>query len=427
MAYEDITALLGGWEGFELVGVQREPGPRIVLELRPVSTAAKQCSRCGATVSEIHETTQRRVRDLPILDAETWLVFPRARLECPRCGPTVEAVPWLDRYQRMTTRLAEAIARLAQVLPIKHVAQWFRLGWATVKQIDKRSLAARLGPVDLSTVRVIAVDEFAIQRGHRYATIVAEPATRRVLWIGRGRGREDLRWFFLLLGAEGCARLEAVVADMSPAYTEEIRLHCPQAAIVYDLFHVVAKYGREVIDRVRVDKTNRIARAAGHNDPETRAPSRHQRHPLALASEPREPHGPPRSRALARAAASEPRPIHRVRAQGRSQSALALSLSRGSAPVLAAVVPARPRQSSHPARDLCPTARGPDRGRHQPLSLPPSYGPARRDEQQDQSARADGLRFSRRRLLLPENPRRVSRNSVKNQKKAAAYFAKESR
>lgn len=46
-------------------------------------------------------------------------------------------MPWLDRYQRMTTRLAAAIARLAQVLPIKHVAQWFAVGWETVKQIDR--------------------------------------------------------------------------------------------------------------------------------------------------------------------------------------------------------------------------------------------------------------------------------------------------
>ena len=35
-------------------------------------------------------------------------------------------------------------------------------------------------------------------------------------------------------------------------------MHCPQAQIVYDLFHVVAKYGREVIDRVRVDEANRL-------------------------------------------------------------------------------------------------------------------------------------------------------------------------
>lgn len=32
----------------------------------------------------------------------------------------------------------------------------------------------------------------------------------------------------------------------------------PEAEVVYDLFHVVAKYGREVIDRVRVDEANRL-------------------------------------------------------------------------------------------------------------------------------------------------------------------------
>lgn len=46
--------------------------------------------------------------------------------------------------------------------------------------------------------------------------------------------------------------------DMNPAYEAEVRAHAPQAAVVYDLFHVVAKYGREVIDRVRVDEANRL-------------------------------------------------------------------------------------------------------------------------------------------------------------------------
>jgi len=53
MAYDEITALLGGWEGFELVGVRREPMsetdpvPQIVLELRPLPGHPKRCSRCG--------------------------------------------------------------------------------------------------------------------------------------------------------------------------------------------------------------------------------------------------------------------------------------------------------------------------------------------------------------------------------------------
>lgn len=277
MAYDEITALLGGWEGFELVGVRRVPAteggsvPQIELTLEPKPDDPKRCSRCGEVIVVIHDVAERRVRDLPILDAETWLIFPRARLECPRCGPTVEAVPWLDRYQRLTTRLAEAIARLVQVLPIKHVAHWFRLGWETVKQIDQRALLSRLGPVDLRDVRVIAIDEFAIQRGHQYATVVADPLRKRVLWVGRGRRREDLRPFFVLLGPTGCARLEAVVMDMSGSYGDEVRVHCPHTTIVYDLFHVVAKYGREVIDRVRVDETNRLARARGPNDRPTRA------------------------------------------------------------------------------------------------------------------------------------------------------------
>jgi len=170
----------------------------------------------------------------------------------------------------MTKRFAESVARLARVLPIKQVADHYRLHWETVKAIDKAALEEQLGPVDLAGVRQIAIDEFAIRKGHRYATSVVDAQNSRVLWVGRGRGREDLRPFFLLLGAEGCAQIEAVVMDMSDAYELETRAHCPRAQIVFDLFHIVAKYGREVIDRVRVDQTNRLARA-GRNDDHTRA------------------------------------------------------------------------------------------------------------------------------------------------------------
>jgi transposase len=275
MADLDVEKLLGGWAGFEVAGIIREPqAQRLVIELRPAAGYRKRCSRCGTPVSEIHDVSERRVRDLPILEWDTWLIVPRARLNCPRCGPSVEAVPWLDRYQRMTTRLAEKIARLATVLPIKQVAEWFGLSWSTVKEIDARHLAARLGPMNAETfgdLRLLAMDEFAIQRGHRYATVIVDALTKRVVWVGRGRGREDIRPFFEALGPEGCARIEAVVMDMNGSYAEEVRAHCPRAQLVYDLFHVVAKYGREVIDRVRVDETNRVARAAGPNDQHTRA------------------------------------------------------------------------------------------------------------------------------------------------------------
>lgn len=281
MADEDLLALLnevGGWEGFEVERIRREdtlepdvlgdPAPRLVIELRPVAGKAKRCSGCGFLVMEIHDVTERRVRDLPLWDFDTWLILPRARLRCPRCGPTVEAVDWLDKHQRMTCRLAEKIARLAMVLPIDHVADWFAVHWTTVKQLHRRALEQQLGPItreSLAGVRFLAIDEFAIQKGHRYATVIVDPTTKRVLWVSRGRDRAAVRPFFELLGKRGCAEIEAIAMDMSGPFGDEVRSQCPQAAIVYDLFHVVARYGREVIDRVRVDETNRIAQAAGPN------------------------------------------------------------------------------------------------------------------------------------------------------------------
>jgi len=271
----ELLKLFGTWEGYDVVGVTEEvspdgdvfgdPAPRLVLVLQPKADHRKRCSQCGALVDAVHDVSERRVRDLPFGEWDTWLVFPRARVACPRCGPTVEAVLWLDKYQRMTTRLAAKIARMAQTSAIAHVAAWFGVSWDTVKQIDQRALTRRLGAMEdrLDGVRQIAIDEFAIQRGHQYVTIVLDLATKRVVWLARGRDQGALTGFFHALGPTRCAQLDAVAVDMWAPYAAEVRTHCPQAQLVYDQFHIVAKYGLEVIDRVRVDETNRIARAAG--------------------------------------------------------------------------------------------------------------------------------------------------------------------
>lgn len=266
MTNDELTTALGGWEGYRIVCVHRhevdreysEAHPVIEIELQPCADRVKRCSSCLQEVDAVHDVVVRRVRDLAILDARTILIVPRCRVNCPGCGPKLEQLDWLAPYARVTRRLAQNVVRLCAVLPVKHVANYLGMGWDAVKQIDREHLEEKLGPVDLSGVEVIAMDEFAIQKGHRYATVIVDPTTKRVLWVGRGRGREDVRPFFEELGAEGRRRLRAVAMDMNGAYEEEVRYQCPLVEIVYDLFHVVAKYGREVIDRVRVDEANRL-------------------------------------------------------------------------------------------------------------------------------------------------------------------------
>lgn len=280
MASDDFRALVqgvGGWDGFEIVEWTTEetlepdafglPAKRLIITLTSAAAAVKRCSRCGSPVEAVHDVTERRVRDLPLMGRDVWLVFPQTRLQCPRCGPTNEQVPWLDRYQRMTKRLAETLARLAQVLGVSAVATLFHLGWDAVKLVHARALAAWLGPMDaadFSAVRRIAIDEFAIHKGQTYATLVVDADTKRVLWVARGRDAGALAGFFAALGPAGCARLEAVGLDLAIPFVTAVQAHCPRAAIVYDLFHALQRYTAQVLDRVRMDEANRIARPDRH-------------------------------------------------------------------------------------------------------------------------------------------------------------------
>lgn len=260
MATRELLSQLGCWEGYEVEACweeQRGAQRWCVVRLRPIAGRERECSGCGARCMAIHDCEERRVRDLPIFEIPVELIVPRVRVGCPRCGAKLERLGWLEGFSRVTKRLSDSVARMCQVMSIRHVARFYGLSWSSVKLIDWRHLDRELGPPDLSMARVLGMDEFAIHKGHRYATVVVEVERKRVLWVGRGRGREDIRPFFQLLGPH-CQQVQAVVMDMNAAYELEVRAHCPQAQVVFDLFHVVAKYGREVIDRVRVDEANRL-------------------------------------------------------------------------------------------------------------------------------------------------------------------------
>ena len=100
------------------------------------------------------------------------------------------------------------------------------------------------------------MDEFALHKGHRYATVIMDADRMRVLWVGEGNSREAVRPFFELLGQERGRQVEAAVMGMNAAFGLEVQQHRPQAEVVYDLFHVIACFGRDVADRGRVDQDN---------------------------------------------------------------------------------------------------------------------------------------------------------------------------
>ena len=242
MAKIEIGDVLGEWEGYEVVAASRRDGV-VEVELDPIAERAGICTGCDQQVAAIHGYERRRVRDLPILDAPTKLVLRRRRLACPRCGPKLEQLSWLAPYARVTQRLADNVAQLCTVLTIKQVANHYQLGWDAVRDMDKGYLQRAYGQADVRGVTQLVMDDFALPSGRKFATVITDAVTRRVLWVSKGRTREDIRPFFEILGRAGCEDIEVVSMDMNGAYEPEIRQHCPRARIVYNLFPMVAKYG----------------------------------------------------------------------------------------------------------------------------------------------------------------------------------------
>ncbi|MBP2847782.1 ISL3 family transposase [Dickeya oryzae] len=252
----NLTSLF--WKGFRVSSCTEIAHDTLLIRLQHLASQPSCCRKCKRHIPCIHDTSLRRVRERELLNWKVWLDVPVRRLRCPTCGITTENIDWLPGRQRYTATLSAWVESLVRLLPIKHVASLTGLHWHTVKNIDYRRLLREVRVPQRHTLRRLMVDEFALFKGHRYATVVADADTQQVLWVGEGRSRAAFRPFFAWLGPEGCTGIESVAMDMNTAFDLEVREHCPQAKVVYDLFHVVAKFGREVIDRVRVDQANQL-------------------------------------------------------------------------------------------------------------------------------------------------------------------------
>jgi transposase len=254
----DAIDVAGFWAGFRLIHCRELSSTQVLLCLEADPQVDPRCGRCHEPCGLVHERSLRRVRERDLFDKRVWLEVPLRRVVCLVCGVSTEHVPWLPPRSRLTARLVTHVEVLLRLMPIRHISQLTGLHWHTLRTIDGRRLAREVQPPDLSRLRRLVMDEFALFKGHRYATVAICADTQQVLWVGEGRARKDVQPFFEMLGPQVCARVEAVAMDMNTAFDLEVKAHCPNARVVYDLFHVLAKFGRDVVDRVRVDQANAL-------------------------------------------------------------------------------------------------------------------------------------------------------------------------
>lgn len=208
------------------------------------------CSECGFPAKGAHTYFSRSVRDLNMGGYAVYLCTTFRKVYCPRCGIRVEDLGVVDLWQAVTKRLAQYIVYLCGVMTISDVSRHFGLDWRLIKRIDRMYLREAYSHVHAEDLRILAIDEVSIKKGHRYLTVVINYETGEVIWMGEGRSQETLESFFKELPEDIRAGISAVALDMWQPYISVVERYCPNAQIVFDFFHVVSLFNK-VIDKVR--------------------------------------------------------------------------------------------------------------------------------------------------------------------------------
>ena len=217
------------------------------------------CPDCGDRVFGTHSHWEVTLRERPILGQPTFLHLPQYRVRCPcRNRPVTVELPVKESGFLVTHWLAVAVVEAAREVPVKFVARLFGMSWNTVRDIDLAYLKRKIETRERVAPNAIGVDEVSYQAGHKYLTIVTEPARRRILHVVFGRRAENFKEFFEdRMDPMACKWLEAACTDMWDPYVTTVRKYAPQAVLVYDPFHVSTHLHRAV-DLVRAAEQTKL-------------------------------------------------------------------------------------------------------------------------------------------------------------------------
>ncbi|MCR5536744.1 MAG: ISL3 family transposase [Succinivibrio sp.] len=233
-----------------------ESKKEICISLEPLDSPS--CPHCHSNDVVVHEYRKKQVRDDKMLGYFVVLEITYRVIRCNHCQKKflTENIPFVTEGFRVTRRAENTvIEELEQAGSISDTANRIGLGWDTCKSIHKRYLQRTIY-FSLGDASILAIDEFSIQKGHKYATVVVDLETKRVIWVGKGKSISEVNKFFKLCGTEGCKQIKAVAMDQNAGFASCVNKFCPNAKVVYDLFHMVYNFGRLVISAIRIRLAN---------------------------------------------------------------------------------------------------------------------------------------------------------------------------
>lgn len=241
--------------------VEGEARPTIEVELHARKNGRAVCSGCDRPGPGYDRLPERRFEFVPLWGIAFYFLYALRRVDCPRCGVTVERVPWARGKCHLTISYRWFLARWARRLAWDEVACIFHTTWRSVFESVRHAVFWGILHRDLNGIEAIGVDEIQWRRGHHYLTLVYQikDGMKRLLWVAQDRTEQSLRGFFQFLSAESRLSIRFVCSDMWQPYLNVIAEQLKHAIHVLDRFHIMKKMN-EAIDKVRRGEAARLER-----------------------------------------------------------------------------------------------------------------------------------------------------------------------
>jgi transposase len=201
---------------------------------------------------KVHDTQVKRLRHLNFFQHECYLEVRVPRVKLPDGKVALVEPDWVGKLAGFTLLFEALVLLLAQQMPFAAVARTIGESWHRVHAVCRRYVDLALAEANLSALSSIAIDETSYRRGHSYLTLVADADARKVVFVSKGRGADNIAGFVQHLRTHNGAadNITTACLDMSPAFIKGVTDHLPKAAITFDKFHVVA-HASQAVDQMR--------------------------------------------------------------------------------------------------------------------------------------------------------------------------------